>query len=118
MSTSSPQYATSGTLRHTVFQEPKMHFKQSTTQSSANPIVAPAGFFEGLGKAILSTAVFRCWHFILFFTIEATIVTYVHQTGIKKLSIQSILMNVLGTVLGQKVLFIVFSVLKPTPQVL
>jgi len=79
-----------------------MHIKESTTQSGTNPIVAPAGFFEGLGKAILATAVFRCWHFILFFTIEATIVTYVHQMGIRKLSIQSVLMNVLGTVLGQK----------------
>jgi ion channel-forming bestrophin family protein len=86
-----------------------LHIKESTTQSGTNPIAAPTGVFEGLGKAIFATAVFRCWHFILFFTIEATIVTYVHQTGIRKLSIQSVLMNVLGTVLGQKAIIYCIS---------
>jgi hypothetical protein len=77
-----------------------MHIKVSVTQPSANPIVAHVGFFGGLGEAVLSTAVFRCWHFILFFTIEATVITYVHEMGIKDLSISNTLMAVLGTVLG------------------
>jgi predicted membrane chloride channel (bestrophin family) len=49
---------------------------------------------------MLATAFFRCWKFIIFFTIEAIVITFIHKKHVKNLSIQSTLMNVLGTVLG------------------
>lgn len=55
------------------------------------------GFFRGIKKAILATAFFRSWHFILMFTVEATIVTYFYMVrGHLELGIQNTLMNVLG----------------------
>jgi ion channel-forming bestrophin family protein len=61
----------------------------------------PQSFLRGIANALLATAIFRCWHFILLFTVEATIITYFYEVhGDKWLGIESTLMNVLGTVLG------------------
>jgi len=59
------------------------------------------GFLRGVKKAILATAFFRSWHFILMFSVEATVVTYYYDArGHTELAIANTLMNVLGTVLG------------------
>lgn len=99
-------HASPSTPRRPVFPdiEPQGKHTHSHAHSqaiyNADPTKDEPGFFRGLGKAMLATAIFRCWHFILFFTIEAIVVTYVHQKGIQTLAIESTLMNVLGTVLG------------------
>jgi len=36
----------------------------------------PHSYLRGMWSALLATALFRCWHHILFFTAEAAIVTY------------------------------------------
>lgn len=59
------------------------------------------GFLRGVKKAILATAFFRSWHFIVMFSVEATVVTYYYNArGHTELAIANTLMNVLGTVLG------------------
>ncbi|KIM22990.1 hypothetical protein M408DRAFT_78157 [Serendipita vermifera MAFF 305830] len=58
-------------------------------------------FLRGIRKAILATAFFRSWHFIIIFTVEATILTYLYQVkGYTLLAIDNTLLAVLGTVLG------------------
>lgn len=60
---------------------------------------SPSSFLRGIWRALFATALFRCWHFIVFFTLEAFIVTwfYMHK---RRINIDSTLMAVLGTVLG------------------
>ena len=53
-----------------------------------------------LVNAILATAFFRCWHWMVMFTGWSTIITTLHLLKICNLSIQSTLLTVLGTVLG------------------
>jgi hypothetical protein len=63
--------------------------------------VMSMGFLRGIKKAILAIAFFRSWHFIVMFSVEATVVTYFYNArGHTELAIVSTLMNVLGTVLG------------------
>ncbi|EPQ51232.1 UPF0187-domain-containing protein [Gloeophyllum trabeum ATCC 11539] len=49
--------------------------------------------------ALLATALFRCWHILLFFTGWATAVTLISKY-VTSLGIQSTLLTVIGTVLG------------------
>lgn len=89
--------------RRSARRETEFYYHSGPTQVqdvSGNVLSHPGGYFKTIFKAILATAVFRCWHLILFFTIEAFIVTYLQHHGYKKLAIESTLMNVLGTVLG------------------
>ncbi|EJD41899.1 UPF0187-domain-containing protein [Auricularia subglabra TFB-10046 SS5] len=68
-----------------------------------HPVLSPYSskthFVPSLANAVLATALFRCWHIILFFSGWAACVTlitrYVHDV-----SFQSTLLNVFGTVLG------------------
>ncbi|CCA70555.1 hypothetical protein PIIN_04492 [Serendipita indica DSM 11827] len=66
-----------------------------------NPFSRPKSFIKGMVHAVLATAIFRCWHFILFYSLEAFVVTYFYMVhGKTFLAIENTLMNVLGTVLG------------------
>ncbi|KAG8825973.1 hypothetical protein FRC19_010052 [Serendipita sp. 401] len=66
-----------------------------------NPLTRPKSWIKGITHALLATAFFRCWHFILLYTLEAFIITYMYERhGRKGLAIENTLMNVLGTVLG------------------
>lgn len=65
-----------------------------------DPLSRPKSFVRGVLHAMMATAIFRCWHFIIFFTLEAFVVTWIHMKGIHPLNIENTLMNVLGTVLG------------------
>jgi len=50
-------------------------------------------------NAILATALFRCWHILIFFGAWATMVSVVSH-NVHNLSISNILLTVIGTVLG------------------
>ena len=52
------------------------------------------GFRSSLISALLATALFRCWHILLFFTGWATMVTLISHY-VYKLSIQPTLLTVL-----------------------
>ncbi|KII84012.1 hypothetical protein PLICRDRAFT_180029 [Plicaturopsis crispa FD-325 SS-3] len=54
-----------------------------------------ASFFN----ALLATALFRCWHILLFFTAWATAITLINER-VRPLTIQITLLTVVGTVLG------------------
>ncbi|KAF6760427.1 Bestrophin, RFP-TM, chloride channel-domain-containing protein [Ephemerocybe angulata] len=49
--------------------------------------------------ALLATALFRCWHILLFFTAWGTAVTVLNDQG-KKITLEPTLLTVAGTVLG------------------
>ncbi|KAF9653667.1 UPF0187-domain-containing protein [Thelephora ganbajun] len=57
------------------------------------------GFWSSLISALLATALFRCWHILLFFSAWAAMVTLISQYT-HSLAIQPTLLTVLGTVLG------------------
>ncbi|CAG7854567.1 SubName: Full=Uncharacterized protein {ECO:0000313/EMBL:CCA70553.1} [Serendipita indica DSM 11827] len=81
--------------RRSARRETEFYYHSGPTQVqdvSGNVLSHPGGYFKTIFKAILATAVFRCWHLILFFTIEAFIVTYLQHHGYKKLAIESTLM--------------------------
>ncbi|KJA27108.1 hypothetical protein HYPSUDRAFT_158134 [Hypholoma sublateritium FD-334 SS-4] len=50
-------------------------------------------------NAVLATALFRCWHILLFFAAWSTLITILNEQG-HRLFIQSTLLTVVGTVLG------------------
>ncbi|KAG5653807.1 hypothetical protein H0H81_010275 [Sphagnurus paluster] len=50
-------------------------------------------------NALLATALFRCWHILLFFTGWATLISVLNHHG-HKLYMQATLLTVIGTVLG------------------
>ncbi|KDR70193.1 hypothetical protein GALMADRAFT_255052 [Galerina marginata CBS 339.88] len=50
-------------------------------------------------NALLATALFRCWHILLFFSAWSTLITILNHQG-HKLFIQPTLLTVVGTVLG------------------
>ncbi|KAF8066963.1 Bestrophin, RFP-TM, chloride channel-domain-containing protein [Lyophyllum atratum] len=50
-------------------------------------------------NALLATALFRCWHILLFFAAWATLISVLNAQG-HKLFIQPTLLTVIGTVLG------------------
>lgn len=57
------------------------------------------GFWSSLFSAVVATAVFRCWHILLFFTAWGAMITSISKL-IHPLAIQATLLTVLGTVLG------------------
>lgn len=67
--------------------------------SSNDPFVQGGGFTSSFLNALVATALFRCWHLILFFSGWATAVCLISD-NIYNLSIQTTLITVFGTVLG------------------
>ncbi|TDL18988.1 UPF0187-domain-containing protein [Rickenella mellea] len=65
-----------------------------------DPFDQPTKFLPSLMKALLATALFRCWHILLFFAGWATMITVINHTGIHNLTFNNILLSVVGTVLG------------------
>ncbi|KAI5117170.1 hypothetical protein M0805_003986 [Coniferiporia weirii] len=74
--------------------QPSNHFGGSI-EGSATPARLLPTFF----KAILATALFRCWHILLFFIGWATAITLINEK-VTNLTMQSTLLTVIGTVLG------------------
>ncbi|CAE7094371.1 unnamed protein product [Rhizoctonia solani] len=64
-----------------------------------DPFAHPTRFFPSLFNAILATALFRCWHLILFFGGWATCVCLI-SAKVHNLGIQPTLLTVFGTILG------------------
>ncbi|PPQ99416.1 hypothetical protein CVT24_005403 [Panaeolus cyanescens] len=50
-------------------------------------------------NALLATALFRCWHLLVFFGAWSTLITVLNEQG-HKLRVSNILLTVVGTVLG------------------
>ncbi|KAG8935164.1 hypothetical protein FRC01_007397 [Tulasnella sp. 417] len=67
--------------------------------SSNDPFVQGGSFTSSFLNALVATALFRCWHLILFFSAWATAVCLISD-NIYNLSIQTTLITVFGTVLG------------------
>ncbi|KAG8968575.1 hypothetical protein FRC05_001500 [Tulasnella sp. 425] len=67
--------------------------------SSSDPFVQGGGFTSSFLNALVATALFRCWHLILFFSAWAAAVCLISD-HIYNLSIQTTLITVFGTVLG------------------
>ncbi|KAG8953192.1 hypothetical protein FRC03_011889, partial [Tulasnella sp. 419] len=66
---------------------------------SVDPFSQQGHFWTGLMNALLATALFRCWHIILFFTAWAAAICLISDL-VRDLGIQSTLITVFGTVLG------------------
>ncbi|KAF8266251.1 Bestrophin, RFP-TM, chloride channel-domain-containing protein [Lactarius quietus] len=73
------------------------------TQASASVFPDPFSHERAFGSnfwhAILATALFRCWHLLLFFAAWSTAICVISDTT-KDLGIASTLLTVIGTVLG------------------
>lgn len=65
-----------------------------------DPFAAPRRFWPTLINAILATALFRCWHILIFFGGWSTTISCINALTHHKLVIQPTLLTVLGTVLG------------------
>ncbi|TFK23300.1 UPF0187-domain-containing protein [Coprinopsis marcescibilis] len=81
-----PSPARSNTFSHTEYRGP----------DPFAPRRRPGG---ALLDAVLATALFRCWHHLLFFGAWATLITVLNHNG-HELWIETTLLTVLGTVLG------------------
>ncbi|KAI0031895.1 Bestrophin, RFP-TM, chloride channel-domain-containing protein, partial [Vararia minispora EC-137] len=64
-----------------------------------DPFNRGSSFWPTFIHAVLATAVFRCWHLLLFFSGWATAVSII-SNNVHSLAIQPTLLTVLGTVLG------------------
>ncbi|KZV80111.1 UPF0187-domain-containing protein, partial [Exidia glandulosa HHB12029] len=64
-----------------------------------SPYSSQTHFVPSFANAVLATALFRCWHIILFFSAWAACVTLI-SNFVHDISFQSTLLNVFGTVLG------------------
>ena len=51
------------------------------------------GFFKSFVNAILATAIFRCWHILIFFTAWAAAISVISSKGYK-VAVQSTLLTV------------------------
>ncbi|KAG8984482.1 hypothetical protein FRB94_009970 [Tulasnella sp. JGI-2019a] len=71
----------------------------NAARTTVDPFTQSSGLSSGLLNAIFATALFRCWHLILFFTGWATMVVLVSE-HVHNLSFASTLLTVFGTVLG------------------
>lgn len=60
----------------------------------------PQSFVRGVWQAFLATALFRCWHMIIFFAAEAAIITYARKSLSADITVNSNLVTVLGTFIG------------------
>ncbi|KAG8905444.1 hypothetical protein FRB99_008941 [Tulasnella sp. 403] len=69
------------------------------TSTNVDPFNHSEDFAHGLLNAILATALFRCWHLILFFSGWATAICLISDK-VHNLSVQTTILTVFGTVLG------------------
>ncbi len=60
---------------------------------SVDPFSDPVKFFPSLTNALLATALFRCWHILVFFSAWATAVCII-SNSVYDLSIQPTLLTV------------------------
>ncbi|KAI0254550.1 Bestrophin, RFP-TM, chloride channel-domain-containing protein [Lactifluus subvellereus] len=67
--------------------------------SFPDPFASERAFGSTFWHAILATALFRCWHILIFFGAWSTAICVISDM-VKDLSIPSTLLTVLGTVLG------------------
>ncbi|KZS91456.1 UPF0187-domain-containing protein [Sistotremastrum niveocremeum HHB9708] len=67
-----------------------------------DPFATSSSFMPGLMHALLATALFRCWHLILFFAAWSSGIMWTVLTlkGVLNVTIQPTLLTVIGTVLG------------------
>ena len=72
---------------------------RNTKRIVLSPYSTRTHFLPSLTNAILATAMFRCWHLILFFSGWAACVALVCRFA-HDISFQSTLLNIFGTVLG------------------
>ncbi|TFK34654.1 Bestrophin, RFP-TM, chloride channel-domain-containing protein [Crucibulum laeve] len=64
-----------------------------------DPFAKKRSTFSSFIQSLLATALFRCWHIILFFACWSTMITVLNHKG-NKLTFQPTLLTVVGTVLG------------------
>lgn len=69
-------------------QQQSNHFSVNVDGSSSS-----GGVLKSLFRATLATAVFRCWHILIFFTAWGTAITVI-DNKVHKLGIQSTLLTV------------------------
>ncbi|KAI0067026.1 UPF0187-domain-containing protein [Artomyces pyxidatus] len=67
--------------------------------SVPDPFASPRGSWPTFFNAVLATAVFRCWHILIFFAAWSTTICVISATTFN-LGISNALLTVLGTVLG------------------
>uniref|UniRef100_D8QJA6 Uncharacterized protein n=1 Tax=Schizophyllum commune (strain H4-8 / FGSC 9210) TaxID=578458 RepID=D8QJA6_SCHCM len=67
--------------------------------SMADPVAARRRPGASFVNAVLATALFRCWHILIFFAAWATLITVLNHNGYG-IWIESTLLTVIGTVLG------------------
>ncbi|KZV95629.1 UPF0187-domain-containing protein [Exidia glandulosa HHB12029] len=60
----------------------------------------PHSFIRGMWQAFLATALFRCWHMIVFFAAEAAVITWAREKNGADITVNSNLVTVLGTFIG------------------
>jgi ion channel-forming bestrophin family protein len=58
-----------------------------------DPFTTHASSLEGMANAILATALFRCWHILIFYTLWATAITLISK-NVHDLSINPTLLTV------------------------
>ncbi|KAH8109472.1 UPF0187-domain-containing protein [Phellopilus nigrolimitatus] len=79
-----------------------MQYAQATSNHFGGGLegaASPQHLLSALAKAVLATALFRCWHIILFFIAWGTAITLINEK-VTSLTIQPTLLTVVGTVLG------------------
>ncbi|KAG8905446.1 hypothetical protein FRB99_008943 [Tulasnella sp. 403] len=69
------------------------------TGAGDNPFDHPDGLATGFLNAVLATALFRCWHLALLFTLWATAISLISDK-VRPLTVQPTLLTVFGTSLG------------------
>ncbi|KAI5824652.1 UPF0187-domain-containing protein [Schizophyllum commune Tattone D] len=67
--------------------------------SMADPVAARRRPGASFVNAVLATALFRCWHILIFYSAWATLITVLNHNGYG-IWIESTLLTVIGTVLG------------------
>lgn len=64
-----------------------------------DPFTKQRSFVGAMGNALLATALFRCWHILLFYALWSTGIGLISQQ-VYNLTIEPTLLTVMGTVLG------------------
>lgn len=70
-----------------------IHSQEHFGAHSIDPFGPPTKFFPSLMKALLATALFRCWHILIFFAAWSTAVSVI-SNNIRSLAIQPTLLTV------------------------
>ncbi|EJD07947.1 UPF0187-domain-containing protein [Fomitiporia mediterranea MF3/22] len=76
-------------------QRPSNHFSGGDIEAATTPTRLVQAFF----KSLLATALFRCWHILLFYFAWATVITLIN-VHVTSLTFAPTLLTVVGTVLG------------------